>query len=127
MMDNTMGKIREMIGANAIIGDPIQTPDGVTILPVSKVSFGFAGGGTDFVPKNLAAGRDNPFGGGTGAGVTITPVGFLIIRDGTVRMLPISAPAESTADRIVEQIPDLLEKLTAFLDSRKGKDAKADE
>ena len=124
MMDTTMGKIREMIGANAIVGDPIQTSDGVTILPISKVSFGFAGGGSDFVPKNLGS-RDNPFGGGTGAGVTITPIAFLIIRGEHVRMMPIAMPADSTVDRLLEQLPDLLDKVGDFIDKRTEKAASA--
>lgn len=122
MMDTTMSKIRDMIGANAIIGDPIQAGDGVTILPISKVSFGFAGGGSDFVPKG-AAQRENPFGGGTGAGVTITPIAFLIVRGDNVRMLPISMPADSAMDRLIEQLPDLLDKLSDFMDKRKAKAA----
>ena len=92
MMDTTMSKIRDMIGANAIIGDPIQTPE---------------------------ANRESPFGGGSGAGVTITPIAFLIIKGEQVRMMPIAVPANSTADRIVEQLPELLDKLGDFLDGRK--------
>lgn len=117
MMNGTMSKIREMIGANAIVGDPITTPDGVTILPISKVSFGFAGGGSDFVPKN--ANSDLPFGGGTGAGVNITPIAFLICRGENVRMLPISAPANTTVDRILEQVPELIDKVMAIVEEKK--------
>lgn len=117
MMNNTMSKIREMIGANAIVGDPITTPDGVTILPISKVSFGFAGGGSDFVPKNSNA--DLPFGGGTGAGVNITPIAFLICRGESVRLVPITAPANSTVDRILEQAPELIDKVMLMIDDRK--------
>lgn len=125
MMDSTMSKIREMIGANAIIGDPIKASEGVTILPISKVSFGFAGGGSDFVPKNLGGSKDNPFGGGTGAGVTITPIAFLIVKGDNVRMMPISMPADSAMDRLIEQLPDLLDKVSDFMDKRKEKAAQA--
>ena len=118
MLENTMSKIREMVDVNSVIGEPITTPDGVTIIPVSKVSVGFGGGGSDFVSKN--AGHDNPFGGGAGGGVKVTPVAFLIIKDGSVRMLPVAAPANTTADRLVEMIPDTLDKLTAYLDAKKG-------
>ena len=123
MMDTTMSKIRDMIGANAIIGDPIQAGEGVTILPISKVSFGFAGGGSDFVPKGGGNQKENPFGGGTGAGVTITPIAFLIVRGENVRMLPISMPADSAMDRLIEQLPDLLDKVGDFMDKRKAKAA----
>ena len=122
MMNETMGKVREMIGANAIVGDPITTPDGVTIIPVSKVSVGFGGGGSDYVSKNLNK-QENPFGGGAGGGVKVTPIAFLIIKDGSVRMLPVAAPANTTADRLVEMVPDVLDKISAFLDSRAEKKA----
>ena len=118
MVENTLAKIKEMIDANTVVGSPITTPVGVTILPISKISSGFAGGGSDFVSKN-ANKFDNPFGGGTGAGVNITPVAFLILRGDSVRMLPIAAPVSNTADRVVEMIPDVLDKISAFIDSKK--------
>lgn len=118
MVENTLAKIKEMIDANTVVGSPITTPEGVTILPISKISIGFAGGGSDFVSKN-ANKFDNPFGGGTGAGVNITPVAFLILRGDSVRMLPIAAPVSNTADRVVEMIPDVLDKISAFIDSKK--------
>lgn len=122
MMESTIAKIREMVDVNSVIGQPITTADGVTIIPVSKVSVGFAGGGSDFVSKN-ANHQENPFGGGAGGGVKVTPICFLIIKDGNVRMMPVAAPANSTADRIVEQVPDVLDKIAAFIDSRTEKKA----
>ncbi len=120
MLENTIAKIREMVDVNSVIGDPITTPDGVTIIPISKVSVGFAGGGSDYVSRNVNK-QENPFGGGAGGGVKVTPVAFLIIKDGNVRMLPVATPANTTADRIVEQIPDALDKIAAFIDSRMNK------
>ena len=120
MLESTLGKIREMVDVNSVVGDPITTADGTTIIPVSKISVGFGGGGSDFVSKNVNR-HENPFGGGAGAGVTVTPVAFLVVRDGSVRMLPVAAPANTTADRIVEMVPDLLDKLGEFLDSRAEK------
>ena len=116
MLENTIQKIREMVDVNSVIGDPITTPDGVTIIPVSKVSVGFGGGGSDFVNNK---GGENPFGGGVGGGVKVTPICFLIVKDGNVRMMPVAAPANTTADRIVEMVPDTIDKLTAYLDSKK--------
>ena len=116
MLENTIQKIREMVDVNSVIGEPITTPDGVTIIPVSKVSVGFGGGGSDFIKKN---GTDNPFGGGVGGGVKVSPVCFLVVKDGNVRMLSVPTPANSTTERIVEMIPDTLDKITAYLDSRK--------
>ena len=122
MMESTIQKIREMVDVNSVIGNPITTPDGITIIPVSKVSVGFGGGGSDFASKNPGS-QENPFGGGVGGGVKVTPICFLIVKDGNVRMMPVAAPANSTADRIVEQIPDTLDKIAAFLDARTEKKA----
>ena len=122
MLESTISKSREMVNVNSVVGDPITTPDGVTIIPISKVSVGLGGGGSDFVSKNVNH-HDNPFGGGVGAGVKVTPLAFLIVKDGNVRMLPIAAPASTTADRLVEMVPDTLDKLAAFIDSRTEKKA----
>ena len=120
MLENTIGKIREMVDANTVVGSPITTADGVTIIPISKISIGFGGGGSDFVSKNVNK-QENPFGGGAGAGVKVTPVAFLIVKDGSVRMLPVAEPASTTADRVVEMVPDVLDKIAAFIDSRTEK------
>ncbi len=122
MLENTIAKIREMVDVNSVIGEPITTPDGVTIIPVSKVSVGVAGGGSDYVSKNLNK-QDNPFAGGAGGGVKVTPVAFLVVKEGNVRILPIGAPANTTADRLVEMIPDTLDKVSAFIDSHTKKSA----
>ena len=114
MLENTISKIRDMVDVNSVIGTPITTPDGVTIIPVSKVSVGFGGGGSDYTKNNDA------FGGGAGGGVKVTPICFLIVKDGNVRMMPVAEPANTTADRIVEMVPDTLDKLTAYLDSKKA-------
>lgn len=120
MLDNTIARLREMVNENSVVGEPIVTADGVTIIPVSKVSVGFGGGGSDFVSKNLNH-HENPFGGGVGAGVKVTPVAFLVIKEGNVRMIPVATPANTTADRLVEMVPDTLDKIAAFVDSRTDK------
>lgn len=116
MLEGTIQKIREMVDVNSVIGQPITTPDGVTIIPVSKVSVGFGGAGSDF---NGKPGGELPFGGGVGGGVKVTPVCFLIVKDGNVRMMPVAQPASTTADRIVEMVPDTIDKLTAVLEKNK--------
>ena len=121
MLENTIAKIREMIDVNSVVGDPITTADGVTIIPVSKVSVGFGGGGSDFVSRNVNK-QENPFGGGAGGGVKVTPIAFLIVKDGNVRMLPVATPANTTADRLVEMVPDVLDKVSAFIDSHTKKE-----
>ena len=118
MLDKTIEKIRQMVSVNSVIGDPITTPDGVTIIPVSKVSVGVGGGGSDFSSKN---GGEAPFGGGAGGGVKVTPVAFLVVSEGHVRILSIPAPANTTADRIVEQVPDVLDKIADFIESKTEK------
>ena len=117
MLENTISKIREMVDVSSVVGDPITTADGVTIIPVSKVSVGFGGAGSDYVSKHENK-QENPFGGGAGGGVKVVPVAFLVIKENSVRVLPIAAPANTTADRLVEQIPDTLDRIAAFIDSR---------
>ncbi len=122
MLENTIAKIREMVDVNSVVGQPINLPDGVSIIPVSKVSVGFGGGGSDFVSRNVNH-QENPFGGGVGAGVKVTPIAFLVIKEGNVRMIPVATPANTTTDRLVEMIPDTLDKIAAFVDSRTEKKA----
>ena len=110
IMNVTMDKIHEMVDANTIIGKPITTEDGTTILPVSKVSFGFASGGTDFDGKNAA--NKDLFGGGSGAGVNIQPVAFLVIKDGCVRTIQLTDGSNSV-DRALAMLPELVDKILA--------------
>lgn len=100
---------------NTIVGDPITTPDGITLIPVSKVTFGFTSGGADFPIKESAG-----FGGGGGAGVKIEPIGFLTIVNGTVKMLNIEPPASSTLDRVVDMAPEIIDKVQVMIDKFKS-------
>ena len=120
MLESTISKIREMLDGNTVVGTAIPISENLTIVPVSKISIGFGGGGADYVSKKQNA-QENPFGGGAGAGMKVTPVAFLVIKDGNVRMLPVATPANTTADRIVEMIPDTLDRISDFFESRKGK------
>ena len=122
MLENTIAKIREMVDVNSVIGNHITTPDGVTIIPVSKVSVGFGGGGSDFSHKN-PTNAELPFGGGVGGGVKVSPIAFLIVKDGNVRMLPVSSAPNTTSERIVEMVPDLLDKISAMLDKKNAEKA----
>ena len=117
MLESTIAKIREMVDSNTVVGQPIQTADGVTIIPVSKISIGLGGGGSDIVSSK--APTQNPFGGGVGAGVKVVPVCFLVVKDGNVRILTIAEPANTTADRIVEMVPETLDRIGSFLDKKK--------
>lgn len=117
LMHSAMEKVREMADTNAIVGQPITTPDGVTLIPISKVSLGFGCGGGDY-------GKAQPrgFGGGSGAGVNIAPVAFLVIKDGVTRVLPVAVPPVSTVDRVVDLVPNVLDRVEKFLDKKQEKD-----
>ena len=117
-MRSTLEKIHEMADTNTIVGEPITTPDGVTLIPISKISVGFGGGGTDY--GKVAA--DKNFGGGSGAGVKIDPVAFLVIKDGITRVLPVAVPPMSTVDRVIDMVPDLMDKVEKYFDKKKAKD-----
>ena len=112
LMNVTMDKIRQMADSNTIIGKPIKTDDGTTILPVSRISFGFASAGTDFDGKNAA--NKDLFGGGSGAGVNIQPVAFLVVKDGCVRTIQLS-DGSNTIDRALTMLPELVDKVSALL------------
>ena len=116
MLENTIAKIREMVDVNSVIGDPITTPDGTTIIPVSKVSVGFGGGGVEFNNKN--SGDSRPYGGGNATGVKIDPIGFLVIKEGTVRMVNITPPASNTVDRIIDLVPQVMDRVDAFIEKQ---------
>ena len=115
LMRSTIEKIHELVDTNVIVGQPINTPDGVTLIPISRVSFGVGSGGGDY-------GKAQPrgFGGGGGAGVKIDPVAFLVIKDGVTRVLPVAVPPASTVDRIIDMAPDLMDKAEKFLDKKKA-------
>ena len=119
LMDTTMEKIKEMIDVNTIIGEPITSPDGTLIIPVSKVSYGFAAGGSDLPTKKE---NKDCFGGGSGAGVTIQPVAFLTVYQGDVRLVSVDRE-EGTADKLVNMIPDVLKKVKGVFNKDKSESA----
>jgi len=113
LMETTMTKIREMVDSNSIIGEPISTPDGVTVIPVSRVSFGFGTGGSDYGKTT------DKFGGAGAAGVRIEPVSFLIIKDGVTRVVPVAVPAVGVADRLLDMLPEVVERVENFVAQKK--------
>lgn len=120
LVDITMNKLHDIVDVDTVVGSPITTPDGITIIPVSKVSYAFASGGSDFRVKEHT---NMGFGGGNGAGVKIDPIGFLVVKDGNVRMVSITPPATTTLDRVIEKAPELMDTVQEFL-SKKNKSAK---
>ena len=119
LMFTAMNSIKDMIDVNTIIGDPIQASNGIVVIPISKVSFGFAAGGSEFkgetVDEYNKKDKDEqiqyrlPFGGGAGAGVSISPVAFLVIQGNVVKLMPVNH--STSFDRLLDYIPDLFEKL----------------
>jgi len=117
LMDTTMNRLHEIVDVDTVVGSPITTPDGITIIPVSKVSYAFASGGSDF---SMKAQSGAGFGGGNGAGVKIDPIGFLVVKEGNVRMISITPPAACTLDRVIEKAPELMDTVQDFLNKRKA-------
>ena len=122
LMRSTIDKIHELVDTNAIVGQPISTPDGVTLIPISRVSVGVGVGGSDFVSKNQKRPEaENCFGGGTGAGMNIDPIAFLVVRGDTVRVLPMLPPADGALGRVVDMVPELVGKITDFVEKQQEK------
>ena len=124
---NALEDIRTVVDANTIIGTPIETNSGTTIIPVSKVSMGIASGGVDYESKKTAG--NNNFGGGGGSGVSVVPVAFLVVHaDGSVEMMNVSNPTSKPADlgynvsSLVERAPEIIEKIKAMIPKKKKKD-----
>lgn len=122
MMNTTLEKIKEMVDINTIIGDPVTSPDGSILIPISKISYGFASGGSDFPTKTQT--DKTFFGGGTGAGVSITPVAFITICNGTVKLLQID-PYNNAADRIIGMFPEIVDKIGNLVGGKKSKQQNA--
>ena len=121
ILSATIEKIRDLVDTSTIIGEPIYAEGGITIIPVSKVTYGFASGGADFPSKNTK----ELFGGGGGAGVTITPVAFLVINDGEVTLKHITA-YDNAAERVVNLVPEMFDKVTGLVNkAKKDADKKA--
>lgn len=144
IIETSLEQIRNVVDANTIIGNPINTPNGTTVIPVSKVMVGFASGGVDYLGKNMkkvASTSERPaalttnFGGGGGTGVTVQPVGFLVISpDGNVQLLNVGANSAGSGDKIdsissiIEKSPDIIGKIKALFDKKKDdNDAETDE
>lgn len=123
LMLTTMNSIQDMVDVNTIIGEPIETSNNVVIIPISKVSFGFAAGGSEFneetIDEYIKKEKEEqvqyklPFGGGTGTGVSINPVAFLVIQEGSVKLLPVNH--SSAIDRLLDYVPDLFEKANEMM------------
>ena len=116
LMASALEKMRDLVDSNTVIGSPIYTQDGTTILPISKVSFGFVSGGTDFASKT----QKDLFGGAASAGGSVTPVGFLVVNDGSVKLLQL-AEGGATLDRLINMMPEVIDRVEGFVAKKTGK------
>jgi len=121
LVTSAMQSIKEMVDVNTIIGTPVETSDNITIIPISKVTFGFGAGGSEFEGKKETENNPSLFGGGSGAGVAITPVGFLVVSNGEVKMIPVTNETGAAIDKIITTIPTAFDKINEFLKKRKEK------
>ena len=119
LMAETIQKIRETVDANTVVGEPIRAGD-VVLIPVSRISFGFATGASEFGGKAPKAPGDNPFGGGGGAGVKVDPVCFLAVSGTSVKVLPVEMPPLTGMDKVVDMIPDAVNRISGIIEKRKG-------
>ena len=118
LMQTTMENVKKILQVDTVVGDPIVTPDGITLVPISKISIGFGGGGVEFGPKRKDG--HQPYGGGNATGVKIEPFGFLVIKDGVVRMINVTPPANNTVDRIIDLVPQVMDRVDAFITKQQG-------
>jgi len=126
LMRTTMESIKEMIDVNTIIGDPIESLDGTTIIPISRVCVGFASGGSEFNSIKPSAPSNNyPFGGGSGAGVTVKPVAFLVVKNDSIRLL--SVDQQNTYDRIVDTVPQVIDIIKNIFKDKNDRNASYDD
>lgn len=117
LLDSALQNIRQLVDVDTIIGEQITTPDGTVIIPISKVSLGFASGGSDLPTKT----EKDLFGGGSGAGATITPVAFIVVSQGQVKMMQITSNS-STADNAISMVPELIDKIVSLFNKDKKKE-----
>ncbi len=123
LMDATLSGLKTAMDANTIIGEPIKTED-VTLIPVSRLSFGVACGGSDFATKGSASN----FGGGGASSAKVEPVAFLVVRGDSVRLISVDPPVANTVDRIVDAVPEVMDRVTAFIQQQQErKDKKAEQ
>ena len=118
LMEATMENVKNILKVDTVVGDPIFTPDGITLSPVSKISVGFGGGGVELPTKK--SGDARPYGGGNATGVKIEPIGFLVVKEGSVRMINITPPANTTIDRLIDLVPQVMDKVESFTAKQKA-------
>ena len=112
LMDTAMQNVKKLVDVNTVVGEPIYTPDGTTLIPISRVSLGFGGAGADFA-------QNKGYGGGTGSGVRVEPLGFIVVKEGSVRMMNVIPPANNTLDRLIDLVPVVADRVDEMIDKIK--------
>lgn len=112
LMDTAMQNVKKLVDVNTVVGEPIYTPDGTTLIPISRVSLGFGGAGADFA-------QNKGYGGGTGCGVRVEPLGFIVVKEGSVRMMNVIPPANNTLDRLIDLVPTVADRVDEMIDKIK--------
>lgn len=118
LMSNTLENVKDMLEVDTVVGDPIYTPDGITLVPISKISVGFGGGGVEFGKAKTRNG-ERPYGGGNTTGVKVEPTGFLVVKEGVVRMVNTVPPASNTIDRLIDLVPQVMDRIDEFVAKQK--------
>ena len=118
LMQTTMDNVKNILKVDTVVGDPIYTPDGITLVPISQISVGFGGVGLEFNSKKT--GGERPYGGGNATGVKINPIGFLVIKDGVIRMINVTPPANTTVDRLIDLVPQVMDRVDSFIEKQKN-------
>ena len=117
LMQTTMENVKNILKVDTVVGEPIYTPDGITLVPISRISVGFGGGGVELSPKRAG---ERPYGGGNATGVKIEPMGFLVIKEGNIRMINVTPPATTTVDRLIDMVPQVIDRVDEFIERQKG-------
>lgn len=125
LMSTTLEKIREMIDVNTVIGEPIHAGEDIVVIPVSRMTVGFTSGGSDFVSKNHKPEHKNSFAGGSGAGISIQPISFLVIKGENIRMVPVQAYS-TTVDKVVDMVPEMVDKVVDVIQNFTQKEEKTE-
>ncbi len=123
LVKNALGSIKGMVDVSTVVGEAITTPDGTMVIPVTQVSCGFGAGGTEVATSKLNTNGQYPFGGGSGGGVKVKPVAFLVIAGEKVRLIPVSPNGEHPVEKLVEMLPEAFEKVNNFIKRKKQEKA----
>lgn len=125
LMKTAMENIKEMVDVNTIVGDPVETPDGSVIMPISRVGFGFAAGGSEFGRSSGVSEQEMPFGGGSGGGISINPIAFLVVGPAGVRIVPLDEQTH-LFEKLIDAVPPIVDKMQSMMQRKTGNKQSSD-